>query len=222
MSPLARCCLAVGVAVGLTLVAACPPTGPIPAGDPACTDGGAIPPGDTIMGVFEFTTQVDPATTCSPEHKDINDTLDGGLSFRLILSRDTISGQAWMTLDGYARCANYSRQTQTFTSYFEAPIPLRSCVGSCKTSRMSERLELVVLSRSQSQQVEDRCDRLDPGVLPEGPGVTPPVPTLNGYDTWRACGKMTVEFNPPDAGCDCTPDAGCKAVYQLEGRRRFQ
>lgn len=220
MSPLARCCLAVVAAAGLALVAACPPSGPVPGGDPSCTDGGAVPPGDTVLGTFEFTTQVDPATTCPPSHPDMEGTLDGGLSFRLILSRDSLSDRAWLTVDGYARCASYSRQTQTFSSTYRALSPLRSCSGSCKESRVEERMELVVLSRSQSQQVEDQCERLERGVLPEGPGVTPPVPTLNGYDAWRVCGEMAVEFTPPDAGCECEP--GCKAVYKLEGMRRFQ
>lgn len=220
MSPLARCCLAALAAVGLAVMAACPPTGPAPGGDPSCTDGGAVPPGDTVLGTFDFTTQV-ASTDCVPDHEDMEGTLDGGLSFRLILSRDSRSDQAWLTVDGYARCATYSRQTQTFSSNYEAATPLRSCFGSCATSRMEERIRLVVLSRSQSQQLEDRCEGLEPGVLPEGPGVTPPAPSLNGYDAWRVCGEMSLVFTPPlDGGCECKP--GCSAVYRLEGIRRFQ
>jgi hypothetical protein len=179
-------------------------------------------PGDVVVGTFNFNARVDWArSTCDAGSPNFRGTADGGFTFAGTFSRDSVDGGAWFTVDGYSRKAAYVAESQTYTSPHRAGAKLPSCDPTCEGSEIEEGMAVMVLSASQSTRIGAKCVNLGDGGVPMGEGVTPPGPTVNGYDAERACGELKVSFIPAQtASCKCQP--GCAAVYSVEGTRRFQ
>jgi hypothetical protein len=187
----------------------------------ACV-GDTVFPGDLVVGTFDFQAQADWArSTCDAGSPDLKGASDGGFPFSGTFSRDSVKGEAWFTIDGFSRKATYTAEAQRFITQHRARAKLSSCDESCEDSEIEETMSVVVLSDSQDRQLGSRCSNLaTDGGLPAGPEVTPPGPTLNGYDAERACGELKVQFHPGQAaGCRCQP--ACSVMYKVEGKRRF-
>jgi hypothetical protein len=142
--------------------------------------------------------------------------------FTAVLTRDSASDRAWVTLNGYTREGTFDGQV--LTSRAEASRVFAAC-GKCST-RVVETLSVAVLSRSQTDAVGDQCpaDALDGGVVANADaGITGPGLTSQGYDAVRLCGELTtlvVADGLVDGG-PCEPKCGgCTVHYQLRGERR--
>lgn len=151
---------------------------------------------------------------------------DGGprepFSFNAILTRESTSSKAWVTLSGYSREGTFDGQVLDSTA--EANRVFAQC-GKCST-RLVETISVAVLSRSQFMATGGQCPEhpLDGGV-PFNPdsGVLLPSVTTQGFDGVLLCGDLTtrvVAVGLVDGGaCDPICD-GCTMHYQLRGDRR--
>jgi hypothetical protein len=183
-------------------------------------------PGDQSMGTWRVTADFESRSPgCALSELPMLD-VDGGLppplTFEFVLTRDTGSTAAWMTLAGYSREGTFDGQY--VTNIASAPRVFTEC-SQCQT-RLIERLDFAVLSRSQAEALGGACppNPLDFGVLPSPTadgGVTLPRQTVNGFDAVRLCGEMSNEVvADADAG-ECAPECtGCFITWTVRGERR--
>lgn len=199
------------------------------------------PPGDVHMGEYAITGSqpvVGYVTDAGPMFGEDGGVLpppqcqlseiigDGGtrddLSFNAVLTRDSSSDTAWVTLSGYSREGTFDGQVLTSTA--EANRVFGQC-SKCST-RLVETISVAVLSPSQFTATGGQCPEhsLDGGV-PVNPdaGILLPGQTAQGFDGVRLCGELTtrvVALGLVDGGaCDAICD-GCTMHYQLRGDRR--
>lgn len=143
-------------------------------------------------------------------------------SFDAILTRDSASQTAWMTLNTYSREGTFDGQVLTTTA--EANRVFAAC-SKCST-RVVETISVAVLSRSQIEAAGGLCPEnpLDGGV-PFDPdaGIVAPSSTQQGYDGVRLCGELTttvIALGIAD-GEECDAECGgCTVRYRLRGDRR--
>jgi hypothetical protein len=201
----------------------------------------APPPGDVHMGEYAMTASqpvVGYVTDAGPMFGEDGGVLpppqcvlreivgDGGVrddfTFNAVLTRESASARAWVTLSGYSREGTFDGQV--LNSVAEANRVFEQC-AKCST-RLVETISVAVLSRSQFAATGDQCPEnpLDGGV-PVNPdaGVVLPGETTQGFDGVRLCGELTtrvVALGLVDGGaCDPICD-GCTMHYQLRGDRR--
>lgn len=179
-------------------------------------------PGDQPMGTWAMNATVSfRAKGC--ELPELKEQTDGGITdfaFQGVLTRQSTSAEAWLTLAGYSRPGTFDGQY--FSTRSEANRVFSDC-SECQT-KLVEDIFVAVLSRSQAEVLGGRCPaNIDGGVpVPDG-GVLPPGQTLQGFDAVRLCGSLTTQVvgtGTSDGGaCDakCT---GCFIEYQLRGERR--
>lgn len=143
-------------------------------------------------------------------------------SFDAILSHESTSQRAWVTLNTYSREGTFDGQVLTSTA--EANRVFAAC-APCST-RLVETISVAVLSRSQAEAALGQCPEqaLDGGVIVDADaGLVAPGDTPLGYDGVRLCGELTtrvVALGTVDGGpCDPICD-GCSVHYQLRGDRR--
>ncbi len=178
-------------------------------------------PGDLVIGTFDFNSQADwTRSSCDAGSPDFSRLQDGGFGFAGTFSRDSVDGGGWFTIDGFSRQATFDAQAQRYTTYHRTTAQLPSCGEGCEGAEIEETMSVVVLSDSQDRRIGSKCANLVDGGLPVGDGLTPPGPTVNGYDAERACGELKVVFLPgKGSACKCV--TSCTAVYDVEGKRRF-
>lgn len=177
----------------------------------------APPPGDEQMGLY-LVQATGGERACELEEMGAAD-----FGFDVALSRFVATGQAFVTLDGVSRSADFDGQV--VRSVATASRVFGACRG-CNT-RLIERLEVAVLSRSQAAAVGGDCpaEPLDGGVpAPSADGgVSLPGPTSEGYDAVRVCGELetrVVADGTADGGA-CEPRCGaCTVKFRLNGARR--
>lgn len=177
----------------------------------------APPPGDEQMGLY-LVQATGGERACELEEMSAAD-----FEFDLALSRFVATGQAFVTFDGVSRSGDFDGQV--VTSVATASRVFGACRG-CNT-RLIERLELAVLSRSQAAAVGGECpaEPLDGGVpAPSSDGgIALPGPTSEGYDAVRVCGELetrVVADGTADGGA-CEPQCGaCTVKFRLNGARR--
>lgn len=143
-------------------------------------------------------------------------------TFDAVLTRDSTSERAWVTLNGYSSEGTFDGQV--LTRQTEASRVFAAC-SKCST-RVVETMTVAVLSRSQIEAAGGQCPAhaLDGGVAaPDDAGITGPRQTPQGYDAVRLCGELTtlvVADGLGDGGA-CDPMCGgCTVGYQLRGERR--
>jgi hypothetical protein len=139
------------------------------------------PPGDEILGAYDFTAT--PLTyDCA-----LVDVPDGGFTFTATLSRFRDAGTAFFTLGGVSRDAGWDGQI--FTSPASAPRVFSDC-SSCSTT-LDELFSVALLSRSQNAAAQELCpaNALDGG-LPSGELIVRPDSSPSGFDAVRACGEL--------------------------------
>ena len=194
------------------------------------------PPGDEKLG--EYTIAAEPVRAL--EDGGVGALRpDGGLwcplvdiapapfRFSATVTRESSTGQAWLTLGGgYPRDAGWDGQVVDSSAAVRRLFP--SC-GGCRPTIATERIRFALMSRSQSEAVGRACpaNPLDGGVpAPPGPdgGITGPVPTAEGFDALYACGELEFSVALQDAGPpepDCAPGCDdCVVNYTLVGERR--
>lgn len=209
-------------AVLLVVLAGCPPLPP--------------PPGDEKLG--EYTIAAEPVRAL--DDGGVGELrADGGLwcplidvvpaafRFSATVTRESSTGQAWLTLGGgYPRDAGWDGQVLDSSAAVRRLFP--SC-GGCRPTIATERIRFSLLSRSQSEAVGRACpaNPLDGGVpAPPGPdgGITGPGQTVEGFDALYACGELEFSVALQDAGApepDCAPGCDdCVVNYTLVGERR--
>ncbi|WP_224364762.1 hypothetical protein [Hyalangium versicolor] len=174
-------------------------------------------PGDQVLGTFRFNATLDwSKTTCSTGTGGIVQLADAGLQFEATFSRDTTTDAGYLTVQGFARNAEYNEQRAK--SVYSVNTTLAGCGNGCEGASIRETLDTVLLSNSQDDFFGRSCAALGDGGVPGADaGVQPPGPTPNGYDVQRACGSLMDEFIPGTKNCTCT--SGCRAVYTVEGTR---
>jgi hypothetical protein len=179
------------------------------------------PPGDQAMGQYTLT-----ATSTEREACELEEMVrDGGgydFTFDALLTRESTSDRAWVTLNDYSREGTFDGQV--FVSEASASRVFVLC--ECST-RLVETLSVALLSRSQSDALSGQCpaNPLDGGVPAPDPdaGILAPGPRETSFDSVLLCGELVTRVVAdalPDGGaCDarCT---GCTARYQLRGDRR--
>lgn len=149
--------------------------------------------------------------------------LDGGaFSFDAVLTRESTSQRAWVTLNTYSREGTFDGQVLTSTA--EASRVFEKC-AKCST-RLVETISVAVLSRSQSVAAGNQCPEhpLDGGVIVDpDAGIVVPGSTPQGFDGVLLCGELitrVIALGTVDGGaCDPLCD-GCSVSYQLRGDRR--
>lgn len=178
----------------------------------ACT-ADKPPPGDEILGAYDF--------TATPLVLDcaLVDVPDGGFTFTATLSRFRDAGAAFFTLGGVSRDAGWDGQI--FTSPGSAPRVFSEC-SSCATT-LEEQLAVALLSRSQNAAAQEVCpaNPLDGG-LPTGELVTKPDSSPAGFDAVRACGELSEAVRTTgvtDAGGCPAACNQCRLRYTLTGVR---
>lgn len=194
-------------------------------------------PGDTAMGQYAMSATGGVIGFIS-DAGEPDAGLDGGAAevpscqleevtaadfdFTAVLTRDSASNSAWVTLNGYTRDGTFDGQVLTSTA--EASRVFVAC-AKCST-RVVETLTVAVLSRSQNSAFGGQCpaDALDGGVVADADaGILGPGLTSQGYDAVRLCGELTtlvVADGQVDGGA-CDPKCGgCTVHYQLHGDRR--
>lgn len=187
----------------------------------ACTPATQPPPGDEIIGKFDFVT--DPIENTCPPFPEI---VDGGFFFQGTFSRVADGGQSWLTLSSSSEIGTFDGQFLSTSALINRE-RRRFEACSCEDSEVGEALNVALLSRSQNDAVRDRAsdgcpqDALDGGLpLPDpDAGITPPGTTPSGFDAVRACGTLTdyIYGRAQHPRCSCED---CKLVYRLSGIRR--
>lgn len=186
------------------------------------------PPGDVAMGQYAITATggapplPDGGLGRPPECAELTEVTGADFSFEAVLTRQSTSNRAFVTLNGYSREGTFDGQV--LTSAAEANRVFEAC-GKCST-RVVETISVAVLSISQNGAAGGACPEnpLDGGVVvtPDA-GVFPPGQTLQGYDAVRVCGELTTEvvaLGLADGGA-CEPQCGgCIVRYSLRGDRR--
>lgn len=147
--------------------------------------------------------------------------------FSATVTRESSTGQAWLTLGGgYPRDAGWDGQVLDSSAAVRRLFP--SC-GGCRPTIATERIRFALMSRSQSEAVGGACPEhpLDGGVpLPPGPdgGIVSPAQTVEGFDALYACGELRFSVALQDAGApepECSPGCDdCVVNYTLVGERR--
>lgn len=179
------------------------------------------PPGDERMGQYGIT-----ATSVEREACALQEIArDGGgydFAFEAVLTRESTSDKAWMTLSGYSREGTWDGQV--LTTEAAASRVFVDC-SECAT-KLVETISVAVLSRSQNEALQGQCppNPLDGGVPTAADGgISLPGPSSTGYDAVRLCGELVtrvVAEGTQDGGA-CDPRcSGCSARYQLRGERR--
>lgn len=179
------------------------------------------PPGDERMGQYALT-----ATSVEREACELEEIArDGGgydFTFEAVLTRDSTSDAAYVTLNGYSREGTWDGQV--LTAEASASRVFVDC-SDCAT-KLVETISVAVLSRSQNEALQGQCppNPLDGGVpAPNDAGVTGPGLAAAGFDAVRLCGELVtrvVAEGTQDGGA-CDPRcSGCTARYQLRGDRR--
>lgn len=173
-------------------------------------------PGDQPMGQYVMNASGG-QVSCQLE-----EVTGAGFEFEAILTRESTSERAWMTLAGYSREGTFDgqvlRTAAEVTRVFDA-------CSNCKT-RLTETITVAVLSRSQIDAAAGQCpaDALDGGVAaPNDAGITGPGQTSEGYDAVRLCGELVtvVSAERLSEGVTCPAECdGCTVRYQLRGERR--
>ncbi|MGA9522657.1 MAG: hypothetical protein WBV82_14415 [Myxococcaceae bacterium] len=185
-------------------------------------------PGDELVGAFQMEARVlESGCVNTLATEDL--PADGGFAFEGILSRETGTGQAYLTLNGISRDGGF--EGQVFTTTYSAPRQFRWKAGDagvpCEVNdfEISETLQVVILSASQEQKVlvggrcpENPSPLLEPGGVPVDPdaGIFAPEARPEGFDAQRVCGFL-VDVITPAAACEMAP---CTVVYGIEGVRR--
>jgi hypothetical protein len=206
----------------VVVLAGCPPLPP--------------PPGDEKLG--EYTIAAEPVRgledggvgALRPDGGlwcPLVDVVPEAFRFSATVTRETSTGQAWLTLGGgYPRDAGWDGQVLDSVAAVRRLFP--SC-GGCRTTIATERIRFALMSRSQSEAVGRACptNPLDGGVpAPPGPdgGITGPGQTAEGFDALYACGELEFSVALQDAGApepDCAPGCeDCVVNYTLVGERR--
>lgn len=181
-------------------------------------------PGDQPMGTWAMTATVaNRGPAC--ELAELQPQTDGGVtdfSFRGVLTRQSTTTEAWLTLAGYSREGTFDGQYFATSSEADRVFSDRDC-SECQT-KLVEDIYVAVLSRTQAEALGGRCpDVIDGGVpVPDG-GVLPPGQTMQGFDAVRLCGSLTtsvVGTGTADGGACAPKCSGCLIEYQLRGERR--
>jgi hypothetical protein len=174
-------------------------------------------PGEQVLGTFRFDATIDSSrTTCGNESGHPVQLGDAGpLRFEGTFSRPAGGDAGWLTVQGFARNAQYDGQR--VVSLQRVPAALQGCGATCEGAQIEETLDTLLLSRSQDELIGRKCAGLVDGGVPEDGGAQLPGPTPNGYDVQRACGTLTDDFTPGTKNCTCTKP--CRAVYTVEGTR---
>lgn len=178
----------------------------------ACT-ADRPPPGDEILGAYNF--------TATPLGFDcaLVDVPDGGFTFTATLSRFRDAGTAFFTLGGVSRDAGWDGQI--FTSPGSAPRAFSEC-SSCTTT-LDELLAVALLSRSQNAAAQELCpaNPLDGGI-PTGELIVKPDSSPSGFDAVRACGELSEAVRTDgvtDAGGCPAACNQCRLRYSITGVR---
>lgn len=186
------------------------------------------PPGDVAMGQYAVSATggapqlPDGGLGRPPECVDLTEVTGADFSFDAVLSRESTSDRAFITLSGYPREGTFDGQVLTSTA--EANRVFEAC-SKCST-RVVETISVAVLSISQDDVAGGTCPEhpLDGGVGAFPPaGVFGPGQTAQGYDAVRVCGELTtqvVALGLVDGGACEAPCNGCIVRYQLRGDRR--
>lgn len=186
------------------------------------------PPGDLPMGQYAIKATggapllPDGGLDRPPECPMLEEVTGADFDFDVVLTRESSSQRAWVTLAGYSREGTFDGQV--VTSEASANRVFEAC-SKCST-RVVETISVAVLSTSQSEALGDACPEspLDGGVVanPDA-GVLPPGKTSQGYDAVRVCGELTTQVvaqGQVDGGA-CEPQCdGCTVRYSLRGARR--
>ena len=180
----------------------------------ACASS-VTPPGDEQMGSYAFHA-VPKSAACG-----LRDVPPGPFDFKADFSRQRDGGGAWVTIATFFHDAGWDGQ-RMLASY-DAPRSFSDCT-QCGSVTMQETLDVVLLSKSQSDALHGGCSDMPP--FDPDAGITRPGPTSSSYDAVHACGtlKELVTANPKpvddsDAGCLKVCD-GCALEYTLTGDRR--
>ena len=157
-----------------------------------------------------------------PECVELTEVTGADFSFEAVLTRQSTSDRAFVTLSGYSREGTFDGQVLTASA--EANRVFEAC-GKCST-RVVETISVAVLSISQNGAAGGACPEnpLDGGlVVNPDAGVFPPGQTLQGYDAVRLSGELmttVVALGIADGGACETECSGCAVRYQLSGERR--
>lgn len=154
----------------------------------------------------------------------VGEVTDTGFTFDLVLTRDSKTDAAWVTLAGHSREGTFDGQYLVNEASATRTFP--SC-SECDTL-MFERIEVAVLSSSQSSALGSACPDTvleDGGVpAPNDAGITGPGQTALGFDAARLCGFLTTRLQSTGThadGGDCAVDCSdCEVKYKLRGDRR--
>lgn len=181
-------------------------------------------PGSEVMGTFEFVASqpVENPAGCA-----LLSPSEGGtrlpLEFRVLLSRELGTEDAWYTLRDQSHPATFDGQVLRVLS--RAPRRFPSCVPNgdpdlavCAEVEVEESVTFALLSKSQNDVLGGACPAgaPDSGIpVPNGADVSGPGTTPTGFDAVRACGVLVDQLVPKE-GC-CAP---CSVSYRLEGVRR--
>lgn len=186
------------------------------------------PPGDVSMGHYALSASggaprlEDGGLGRPPECPLLEEVTGADFDFDAVLTRESTSQRAWVTLTGYSREGTFDGQV--LTSEAEANRVFEAC-GKCST-KVVETISVAVLSISQNDRLGGTCPEnpLDGGVVanPDA-GLFPPGQTSQGYDGVRVCGELTTRvaaLGLADGGA-CEPQCdGCIVRYSLRGDRR--
>lgn len=173
----------------------------------ACSTNSGIP-GSDIIGTF--------AMTAEPIERqcELSDVPATSFDFLATVSRDPGTGQAWLTLRGYPRAAEWNGQA--VVSEASARRIFNDC-GGCET-QLEESIRLSLLSESQATAVGSQCpvNPLDGGVPLESEGILPPG-HQPGAEALLACGEMSTVIRSANL---CPKCEGCSVHYRLKGVRQ--
>lgn len=181
-------------------------------------------PGDEVIGNFGFDVVDAPLPAADSGEVEalprcaLAEAPDGGFEFSARVSHFRDGGQAFVTVGGVDRTAEFDGQV--VVAAYTASRRFEAC--GCSATVLEESMRFAILSSSQNAAAGNECPNhpLDGGVpapVPDG-GVLPPGPTESGFDAVRACGELVDVLRPdPAAGCHC--DA-CLWRYEIRGVRR--
>src|SRR5262249_444463 len=179
----------------------------------ACS-GSQRPPGDEVMGTFNFTaTPVFLSCTLTEVPSD-------GFTFEATFSRNKSPGtEAFITSFGSSRAATFDGQF--VASELVAPRTFTNRMVSCGSINVDRTNLGALLSASQAALLTSTCpstDVLFDGGIP-GPdaGAALPSSQSSGFDAVHACGTLD-DVTLPDAGNLC--GGQCVLSYTVDGKRK--